>query len=136
MVLILMMGGSAWAEEFVLVRNAENPTAELQANEVKDLYIGKLKQWPNSVAVQVVLTAENSPELAWLGSSFFGVDGKLLFSKIRQGVFRGEISKPLSGATAKETIEKISANKGAIGVVSAGIAKSLPAGVAVIRVAR
>ena len=118
------------------MRNAENPTAELQVNEVKDLYTGKLKQWPNSVAVQVVLTAENSPELAWLGSSFFGVDGKLLFSKIRQGVFRGEIAKPLSGATPKETIEKIAANKGAIGVVSAAVAKSLPAGVAVMQVTR
>jgi ABC-type phosphate transport system substrate-binding protein len=132
----LMMGGSAWADDFVLLRNASNPTAQLQVNEVKDLFTGKLKQWPNSEAVQVVLTPENSPELAWLGTSFFGVNGKILFSKIKQSVFRGEITKPLSGANAVETIEKISANKGAIGVVSAAAAKSLPSAVAIIQVAR
>src|SRR5262249_6702690 len=67
---LMLIGGSVWADEFVLVRNAANPTAQVSANEVKDLYTGKRKQWENGAPVQVVLTGEDSPELGWLAQTF------------------------------------------------------------------
>jgi ABC-type phosphate transport system substrate-binding protein len=133
---LVVVGGSAWADDFVLVRNAANPTAQLKVPEVKDLYTGKRKQWPNGESVQVVLTGEDSPELAWLASSFFGVNARVLLSKIKQEVFKGEMTRPISADNEQATIEKIKANKGGIGVVSAATAKSLPSAVAVMEVVR
>ena len=133
---LVVVGGSAWADEFVLVRNASNPIDLLQANEVKDLYTGKRKQWQNGGAVRVVLTGEDSRELIWLASTFFGVNTRALMSKIRQEVFKGEMTKPISAMKDQDTIEKIAANASAIGVVSAAAAKSLPSSVVAIQVAR
>ena len=113
-----------------------NPIDRLQANDVKDLYTGKRKQWQNGGEVRVVLTGEDSPELIWLASTFFGVNTRALMSKIRQEVFKGEMNKPISSLTGQDTIEKIAANEGAIGVVSAATAKSLPSTVVAIQVAR
>jgi ABC-type phosphate transport system substrate-binding protein len=134
LVLVVLVGGSAWADDFVLVRNAANPTAHLRTNEVKDLYTGKRKQWSNGESVQVVLTHEDSPELAWLASTFFGVNARTLLTKIKQEVFKGEMTRPISVENEQDTIEKVKANKGGIGVVSAAATKSLPPSVAVIQV--
>jgi ABC-type phosphate transport system substrate-binding protein len=133
---LVVVSGSAWADDFVLVRNAANSTAQLQVHDVKDLFTGKRKQWANGVSVQVVLTGEDSPELAWLASTFFGVNARSLLSKIKQEVFKGEMTRPISAENEQDTIEKMKTNKGGIGVVSAAAAKSLPSSVAVIEVTK
>ena len=136
MAMAVSTAGSAWADDFVLVRNASNPIDVLQPNDVKDVYTGKRKQWKNGGEVRVVLTGEDSPELIWLASTFFGVNTRALMSKIRQEVFKGEMNKPISSLKGQDTIEKIAANEGAIGVVSAATAKSLPSSVVAMQVAR
>lgn len=131
---LLFLSSSALADDFVFVRNAGNPTATLQAADVKDLYTGKRKEWSNGASVQVVLTSESSPELAWLASTFFGVNARSLLSKIKQEVFKGEMPKPVLVENEQETIEKLKSLKGGIGVVSAAAAKSLPSTLATIEV--
>jgi ABC-type phosphate transport system substrate-binding protein len=134
LLVLMLVGGSAWADEFVFVRNASNPTARLQVNEVKDMYTGKRKEWPNGVPIQVVLTGEDSPELAWLASTFFGINARPLLSKIKQEVFKGEMTRPISADNEQDTLEKLKSAKGGIGVVRAAAVKSLPSSVGVIQV--
>ncbi len=75
---VFIAWGSAFADDFALVRNAANPTAQLGESDVKDIYTGKRKEWSNGTPIQLVLTGEGSPELAWLASSFFGVNARSL----------------------------------------------------------
>jgi len=134
--LLSVVGGSAFADDFAIVRNAANPSAQLAASDVKDIYTGKKKEWPNGVPVQLVLTGESSPELGWLASSFFGANARSLLSKIKQEVFKGEMQKPISVENEAETIEKLKNAKGGIGIVSAAAAKSLPSSVTTIQVTK
>lgn len=127
---------SALADDFVFVRNASNPSAKLQAAEVKELYTGKRKEWSSGASVQVVLTGESSPELGWLASTFFGVNARSLLSKIKQEVFKGEMTKPVLVENEQETIEKLKGLKGGIGIVSAAAAKSLPSSLATVEVSK
>jgi ABC-type phosphate transport system substrate-binding protein len=53
-IVLLLVCGSAFADDFVLVRNAANPTAQLGESDVKDIYTGKKKEWSNGTPVQLV----------------------------------------------------------------------------------
>jgi ABC-type phosphate transport system substrate-binding protein len=131
---LFLLCGSAFADDYSFVRNAANPTAQLSASEVKDLYTGKKKEWSNGAPVQLVLTGESSPELGWLASTFYGVSSRSLLSKIKQEVFKGEMAKPIMVESEAETIEKLKTAKGGIGIVSAAAAKALPSTVVTIQV--
>lgn len=133
---LLLLCSSALADDFVLVRSAANPTAQLQASEVKEIYTGKKKEWANGTPIQLVLTGEGSAELGWLASTFFGVNARSLLSKIKQEVFKGEMVKPITVENEADTIEKLKTTKTGIGIVSAAAAKSLPSSVATIQVTK
>ncbi len=135
-IVLLLVCGSAFADDFVLVRNAANPTAQLGESDIKDIYMGRKKEWSSGSPVQLVLTGESSPELAWLANSFFGVNARSLLSKIKQEVFKGEMQKPINVENEADTIEKLKTAKGGIGIVSAAAAKSLPSSVATIQVSK
>jgi ABC-type phosphate transport system substrate-binding protein len=122
----------AWSGDFVLVRNAKNPTTAVSASEAKDMAIGKKKQWPRGAVVTMVLTPSGSPELSWFASAVCGVSESALLSKIKQEVFKGELRKPVIAASDAEVVAAVAADEGALGVVAGEFAKSLPSTVAVV----
>jgi hypothetical protein len=120
----------AQADDFVFVRNTRNPATEITAQQAKEMAIGKRKVWPHGEVVLLVLAPPNTPALAWFATRVCGVEEAALMSKIKQEVFKGELRKPVFAATDRETAEAVAADDGAIGIVRAEFAKSLPAGVA------
>ena len=119
------------AGDYVLIRNAANPIAQGTRGEVRDLFTGATKQWGGAV-VQPVIGEAESGELAWLATSVFELTVPQLLTKIRQEVFRGEMKRPVVARTASECVAAVARYPGAIGVVDAETARSLPAGVAVL----
>lgn len=121
----------AFADGFVLIRNARNSTTSVSRAEIKDMAVGKKKVWGSGAAVQVVLGPTGSGPLGWF-ASLLGVPESTLMSKIRQEVFKGEMKKPIIAASEQECLAAVGANLGAFGIVSAATAQSLPPDVAIL----
>ena len=121
-----------WADDFVFIKNAKNGAAKLSKAEAKNLFTGRTKTWSDVGVVTVVLGPEDSPQLGWLADKVFQVAPKTMLTKIKQEVFKGEMKKPITAASPAEAVEAVRNNPGAIAVVPADAAKSLPAGVALL----
>jgi ABC-type phosphate transport system substrate-binding protein len=122
----------AGADDFVVIVNAKNATSSLSTAEVRKLFTGQTKQWSSSV-VQAVVGEDGTPELGWLARAIFGASPKELLTRIKLEVFRGEMKRPIVAGSSDECVAAVAKNEGAIGVVTATAAKSLPATVAVVR---
>jgi ABC-type phosphate transport system substrate-binding protein len=125
---VLLWTGTARAD-YVVVRNAKNPTAKLSKDAVKKVFSGRTRTWPNGEAVVLVIGSEDSPAMHWLASTIFGVSAKTFLAKIKQDVFKGDVPRPLPANDDRGTIKKIQSAAGVVGVVSDAAAKSLPADV-------
>jgi ABC-type phosphate transport system substrate-binding protein len=130
---LVALVASAGADGFVLIRNAKSPSAALSKSEVRAIYTGKSKMFGNDAAVVVVPT-DDTPAFSGFADQLFGTNTKTLLSKIKQEVFKGEMSKPLKATADDEVVHLVAGTAGAIGVVSAPTAKALPATVAVIAI--
>jgi ABC-type phosphate transport system substrate-binding protein len=121
------------AQGFVFIKNARNGTDQLSRVDVKKLYTGRIKTWRDAGVVTVVLAPEGSPPMVWLSQGIFGVSPRLLITKIKQEVFKGEMARPLSARSDAEAVELVRNTPGAIAVVPDQVAAALPQGVAVLR---
>jgi hypothetical protein len=128
----LVASVDARADEFVFVRNTRNAATAITPTQAKEMAIGKRKVWPQGAVVLLVLTHPGTPALAWLATRVCGVDETALMSKIKQEVFKGELRKPIFVASDKEIADAVAAEDGAIGIVHADFARTLPAGVATL----
>ena len=122
------------ADGFVFIRHEKGSTATVRAAEVREMLTGRTKQWKAGAVVQVVLPPESGPAMKWLAESVFGVTEKVLLTKIRQEVFKGEMRKPLTSASDADSIELVRTHAGGIGAVPAEAARTLPDGVAILTV--
>jgi hypothetical protein len=129
---------SSWAaaarNDFTLVRNSNNASGRIARNDLKDMFIGRKKVWPQGPVVQAVLSPKGSPALKWLAETVLGVPEQVLTAKIRQEVFKGELHKPIVVASDGECLTAVANHPGAVGVIHTSAAKSLPAGVAILTV--
>jgi len=132
LLLQLIAAADARADDFVFVRNARNPATAITASQAKEMAIGKRKVWPQGAVVLLVLTQPGSPALGWFATRVCGVEEAALMAKIKQEVFKGELRKPIFAGTDKEIADAVASQDGAIGIVRADFAKSLPAGVATL----
>jgi hypothetical protein len=130
--LSLFPAASAWSDGFVLVGNVKASRPRAPRAALKDIFIGRRKAWAEGAVVQVVLGPSGSAELKWLAEEFLGVPERTLMAKIRQEVFKGEMRKPLIAASAKECVDAVAANPGAVGVIRADGVGKLPAQVTVL----
>lgn len=128
---ILVTG--ARADDYVLIRNAKSPAATLAKAELRAIYTGKTKMFGNDVAVVVVPT-DDTPAFATFTDRVFGTTTKTLLAKIRQEVFKGEMTRPLKAASDADVVHLVGGTAGTIGVIASSAAKSLPATVAVLGV--
>jgi hypothetical protein len=129
---VLSSARPAWSDEFVLIRNARNPSSSVTPAQAREMAIGKRKVWPQGAVVNLVLTQMGSPELVWFAASVCGVKEVALMSKIKQEVFKGELRKPVIAASDRDVVNAVAADEGAFGVVTAEVGRSLPATVAVL----
>jgi hypothetical protein len=123
----------AAADGFVMICNARAATRSLSRADVRALYTGKAKTLGGN-AVVVVIRGDDDPSFAQFVDQVFGVATKTLLSKIKQEVFKGEMTKPVKAATDDEVIQNVGASPGMLGVVSAQGAGHLPSTVVAVAV--
>lgn len=131
--LVIALGGSADAQ-FLVIRNAKNPTTALARDKVKGVFSGKTRSWPSGTGIVLVIGSEESPAMKWLAETVFGVSPKTLLAKIKQDVFKGDVTHPLSADDDAKTIQRVASGAGVVGIVSEAAAKQLPATVAILAV--
>lgn len=105
-------------EDIVFIVNGNNPTTEVSANDIRDYYFKRKRQWPTGESVRFIdrsltsnihdlfvrriLRKSNSDvELFWIGQKLYTGD-----------------SAPLRETSDSSTIQFVSTFKGAIGYVS------------------
>jgi ABC-type phosphate transport system substrate-binding protein len=109
---------SAEGEDLVFIVNGNNPVTEVSANDIRDYYFKRKRQWPSGESVRFIdrsltsnihdifvrriLRKSNSDvELFWIGQKLYTGD-----------------SAPLRETSDNSTIQFVSTFKGAIGYVS------------------
>jgi ABC-type phosphate transport system substrate-binding protein len=125
--------GRAAADGFALICNAKASTQALSKAEVRSLYTGKAKTFGGS-AVLVVVRPDDDAAFGQFVDHVFGIPAKTLMAKIKQEVFKGEMSKPVKAATDDEVVQAVTASPGTIGVVSAQAVAHLPKTISVISI--
>lgn len=125
--------GTARAD-FLMVKNAKNPTPALTVADAKAVFTGRTKTWSNGEAIVLVIGSQDSPAMAWLAQSFYAVSAKTFLAKIKQDVFRGEVRHPVSADDDAKTIARVEAGVGVVGWVTPAAARSLPPGVVLLPV--
>jgi hypothetical protein len=133
---LLAFGGTAFAGDFVFVKNAQNDTAQASKDELKEIFSGKSSSWKNGQKVELGLAPTGSPELKWVAQELFGTSDDNLMAKIKQQVFKGDMKKPAQAGSAQECFALVKKSAGGLCLVDAETAKSLPEGVALLRYAR
>lgn len=119
---------------WLVVRNAKNPTTTLSKDNVKRVFSGRTKQWGNGENVVLVIGSEDSPAMKWLADSVFGVPTKTFLAKIKQDVFKGDVTHPLSADDDAKTIKRVQSGAGVVGLVTETAAKALPPDVVVVAI--
>lgn len=109
----------AVADNFILVTSSKNPVAAVSKADLKEMCLGKKKQWDKGSIVQLLLQDEDSAALNWLASTIFDTSPKTLITKMRQEVFKGELQKPVRCASDAECADQAKALGGALTFVSA-----------------
>ncbi len=122
----------ALGADFVLIHNASTSTPTLSRADLKAMAVGKKKAWASGAPVQLVLAPVGSAQMKWFATLAAGISDETLVAKIKQEVFKGELRRPVIVASDRDCVSAVAADPGAIGVVSAEMAKSLPAGVTVV----
>jgi hypothetical protein len=134
--LLVLAGGRASAGDFVFLRNAANDTAQANKEDMRDIFTGKKTSWKGGQKIEIGIGSNGSPELKWAAQELIGASEDILLAKIKQEVFKGDMKKPTTVASAAECIALVKRSAGGVCVVDADSAKSLPDGVAVIRYAK
>lgn len=94
--------------------------------------LGKKKAWASGAPVQLVLAPVGSPPMKWFATLAAGISDETLVAKIKQEVFKGELRRPVIAGTDQDCLKAVAADPGALGIVSAEAAKTLPAGITVL----
>jgi hypothetical protein len=110
---------------FVLICNAKISTQALSRSEVRSLYTGKAKTLGGNAVVVVIRSDDDAP-FAEFADQVFGVPAKTLLAKIKQEVFKGEMSKPVKAETDDDVLRFVGGSPGMIGVVSSQTGSHLP----------
>jgi ABC-type phosphate transport system substrate-binding protein len=123
----------AAADGFALVCNAKAATSSLSKADVRAIFTGKAKTFAGN-AVVVVVRGEDDVPFGKFVDQVFGIPTPALLSKIKQEVFKGEMTKPVKAASDDEVVQAVTNSPGVIGVVSADAVGHLPKTVTVVTI--
>jgi len=119
---------------FVVVKNAKNPTAKLNAEAARGVFSGKTRTWSNGENIVLVIGKEDVPAMSFIAQTFFHTNAKTYLAKLKQDVFKGDVTHPVSADDNAKTLDRVKTGAGVIGVIDDSAAKALPAGVVLLAV--
>jgi len=120
--MLLFLGASpAGAEQFVVLARAQ-PSARISAPALRDLFLGERGPWPGGRPVEIATPAPDTPEMAWLAGTVFGLSPRELRTLLRQRVFAGEMPEPRTLSSSQECLDFARLSLGGLCVSSESVA--------------
>ncbi|MCB2182107.1 MAG: hypothetical protein KQH63_08795 [Desulfobulbaceae bacterium] len=110
---LLMSSQTAYGEEYVLISHKKSPVEQLTSQEVKRIFLGKMKKWPTGTSIQIVVNINKEVHSQFTGdvlkkspSQFSNYWRKVLFS--------GKSMLPVYVKNDEEAINYVSNHEDAI----------------------
>jgi ABC-type phosphate transport system substrate-binding protein len=113
---LLFFCGDVFAQDVFIVANRSVPMAEISKKDIKSIYLGKKKMWPNNMKIIFVKLDEGE-----LNKEFFSTfvnKSEIMFTKFwDKKVFTGGGRAPRSFSRVRDLAQYVAGTKGAIGYV-------------------
>ncbi|SRR5712692_1777677 len=103
--LLLLLGASPAGAEYFVVLARGQPNARISAPALRDLFLGRTRTWPGGRPVEIATPAPDTPEMAWLAATVFGLSPRELRTLLRQRVFAGEMPEPRTLSSSQECLD-------------------------------
>lgn len=116
--LVLGWAGSAWAGDYAVIVNKDNPTAVDKALIAK-IFQGEMKSWKDGSPVMPVDLPESSPVRASFTTEVLGKTVGNVKALWAQMIFSGQALPPKQAASDEDVKKLVSGNKNAIGYIKA-----------------
>jgi hypothetical protein len=101
------------AAGIVIVTHASNPQPSLSSADLRKVFSGGIKQWPNGAVVVVGIIPSDAPETVYLAKALDSSPTALL-RRIQEQVFRGEMRRPAVLHNSNECFAFARSNPGAL----------------------
>jgi hypothetical protein len=111
---------------FVIVTHASNPQQALSPSELRKVFSGGIKQWPNGAVVVGGIIPSDAPETSYLAKVLDTTPTDLL-RRIQEQVFRGEMRRPAVLRSSNDCFAFARGNPGAL--CAAAVISPIPPGV-------
>lgn len=122
------------SEDLIFIVNSENPITIINANDIRDYYFKRKRQWPNGESVRFIDRGNLNPlREKFLKTVLQKSNSDIELFWIGQKLYTGD-SAPLRENLESGTVQFVSSFKGAIGYVST--TSVLPEKVKVVKVVR
>ncbi len=125
LVITFFLASVVYAGDLVV---ANSSTGELSKANLKKMYLGKMKSWPDGSKVVLTVLKSGDDHKAFLKGKV-GKSESQFKSYWKKKVFTGKGVMPKNFASDTDLLSFIASNPGAIGYVSEGSLGALPAGI-------
>jgi ABC-type phosphate transport system substrate-binding protein len=117
---VVASAAPAMAQDFKVIVNSANATAELTVGEAAKLFLKQALKFPNGTPAQPVDQGKASSVRAAFSKAVLGRPVSAVESYWQQQIFSGKDVPPAAKGSDDEVVTFVKANPGAIGYVSAG----------------
>lgn len=114
----LMLSGSVYAEDLLVIVNKANSRAINKAFVVK-AFGGEMKSWPDGRPLNVLNQSEGSALRSLLNARVLGKSDAAVKAAWAQKIFSGKVLPPEVVSSNEDMIKAVAANKNAIGYIAA-----------------
>lgn len=111
--------GSASAEQLRVIANRSVPVASLDQQQIRNIYLGKMKVWANGMKVEFVTLGKGDVRDAFL-KNYVKKNNSTFGRYWKKKVFTGGGKAPVSFKKERDLVEFVETTRGAIGFVTSG----------------
>lgn len=108
------------AEELIIIVNNQAAADSLTDEQLKDIYLGKIKKWEGGTFIYLTVSKENDYNHDFM-DSFLNMTPSKFTSHWKHLVFTGQGLEPRKLKSAEELVTFIEKRNGAIGFIPAGV---------------
>jgi ABC-type phosphate transport system substrate-binding protein len=115
---LLAVGGTAWADDVVVIGNKDNAAAEVDKAFVAKAFTGETRNWPGGGVLALIDQSEDSAARTSFYGKIVGKSSSNVKAMWAQLVFSGKAVPPKVIDGDAEVKKAVAANKNAIGYIS------------------
>jgi ABC-type phosphate transport system substrate-binding protein len=109
--------GIAVADDLFVIGNRSVPVAELSADDIQNIYLGKKKVWENGMKIEIAVLGDGAATDRFL-KEYVKKNSSTFNNYWKKQIFTGGGKPPVSFEKEKDMIDYVSKTKGAVGYLT------------------